>query len=307
LPAIEFFKPLEEIEMNNISIRRVIFPIFNYAFLIAFTLLCLLPIVHVLAISFSNSTAAAAGYVTFWPVDFTFKAYEFVASKPEFIRSMLISFERVFLGVPINMLLTILIAYPLSKSEHMLSYRKGYIVFFMITILFSGGLIPWYMVIKMTGLIDSIFALILPSAVPVFNVIILLNFFRALPKEIEEAAFIDGASHWYTLWKIYVPLSMPALATLTLFCAVHHWNSWFDGIILMNRTEHYPLQSYLQTVVVQQGLLKVTFQDTQLLSEVSERTNKAAQIFIGALPILLVYPFLQRYFMTGIVMGSVKG
>ncbi|MCD9021724.1 carbohydrate ABC transporter permease [Cohnella silvisoli] len=292
----------------NTSFGKMLFPIFNYTVLIAFALLCLLPMIHVLAISFSSGTAAAAGYVTLWPINFTFKAYEFVANKPEFIRSMIVSFKRVLIGVPIDMLLIILIAYPLSKDERMLSFRKAYIVFFMITILFGGGLIPWYMVIKMTGLIDSIFALILPGAVPVFSVIILLNFFRNLPKEIEEAAFIDGASHWYTLWKIYVPLSMPAIATLILFSSVGHWNSWFDGIILMNRTEHYPLQSYLQTVVVQQGLLKmVTIQDTQTFLEVSNRTNKAAQIFIGALPILLVYPFLQRYFMSGIVLGSVKG
>ncbi|MFC5405934.1 carbohydrate ABC transporter permease [Cohnella soli] len=292
----------------NTSIGGMVFPVINYTVLIVFALLCLLPMVHVLAISFSGGTAAAAGYVTLWPVDFTFKAYEFVANKPEFIRSMIVSFERVLLGVPIDLLLIIMIAYPLSKDGRMLSFRKAYIVFFMTTILFGGGLIPWYMVIKMTGLIDTIFALILPGAVPVFSVILLLNFFRNLPKEIEEAAFIDGASHWYTLWKIYVPLSMPAIATLILFSSVGHWNSWFDGIILMNRTEHYPLQSYLQTVVVQQGLEKmVTLQDTQTFLEVSNRTNKAAQIFIGALPILLVYPFLQRYFMSGIVLGSVKG
>ena len=292
---------------NKISVGRKAFLVFTYASLITFALLCLLPMIHVLAISFSKSTAAAAGYVTLWPVDFTFKAYEYVASKIEFIRSLIVSFKRVSIGVPLNMLLTILIAYPLSKDKKVLSFRKAYTIFFMITILFGGGLIPWYMVIKATGLMDSIFALILPNAVPVFNVIILLNFFRALPKEIEEAAFIDGAGHWYTLWKIYVPLSVPALATLILFCCVNHWNSWFDGIILMNRTEHYPLQSYLQTVVVQQGLLKITMQDVQSFADVSDRTNKAAQIFIGALPILLVYPFLQRYFMTGIVLGSVKG
>jgi len=293
---------------NNRSIGRSIFIGFNYTVLISFALLCLLPMVHVLAISLSSGTAAAAGYVTLWPVDFTFKAYQFVANKPEFLRSMGVSFQRVFIGVPLDMLLTLLIAYPLSKDERTLSFRKAYIVFFMITILFGGGLIPWYMVIKMTGLIDSIFALILPGAVSVFNVILLFNFFRNLPKEIEEAAFIDGAGHWYTLWRIFVPLSMPAIATLILFTAVGHWNSWFDGIILMNRTEHYPLQSYLQTVVVQQGLERmITIQDTALLQEVSNRTNKAAQIFIGALPILLVYPFLQRYFMSGIVLGSVKG
>ena len=292
----------------KLSFGRALFMTLNFIVLVGFALLCLLPMVHLLAVSLSSGTAAAAGYVTLWPVDFTFKAYEFVANKPEFIRSLLVSFERVLIGVPLDMLLTLLIAYPLSKDERTLSFRKAYIAFFMITILFGGGLIPWYMVIKMTGLIDSIFALILPGAVSVFNVILLFNFFRNLPKEIEEAAYIDGAGHWYTLWKIFVPLSMPAIATLILFTAVGHWNSWFDGIILMNRTENYPLQSYLQTVVVQQGLERmITIQDTALLQEVSNRTNKAAQIFIGALPILLVYPFLQRYFMSGIVLGSVKG
>ncbi|MFD0712897.1 carbohydrate ABC transporter permease [Paenibacillus sp. GCM10027626] len=295
--------------MNKpLTFGRMVFPILNYAILIGFALLCLLPMVHLLAISLSSGPAAAAGYVTFLPVDLTFKAYQFVANKPEFLRSMGVSLQRVLIGVPLDIFLTLLIAYPLSKDERTLSFRKGYITFFMITILFGGGLIPWYMVIKMTGLLDSIFALILPGAVSVFNVILLFNFFRNLPKEIEEAAFIDGAGHWYALWKIFVPLSMPAIATLILFTAVGHWNSWFDGIILMNRTEHYPLQSYLQTVIVQEGLQKMmTIQDTALMQEVSNRTNKAAQIFIGALPILLVYPFLQRYFMSGIVLGSVKG
>jgi putative aldouronate transport system permease protein len=286
---------------------RRLFLLFAYAFLVGFALLCLLPMVHVLAISFSKSTAAAAGTVGLWPVDFTLKSYAYVLAKPEFMRSLLVSFERVAIGVPVNMLLTLLMAYPLSKRGKTLPFRRFYTGFLMGTILLGGGLIPWYMVIKMTGLIDSIWALILPGAVPVFNVILLLNFFRGLPQSIEEAAFIDGAGHWAALWRIYVPLSLPALATLLLFSAVGHWNSWFDGIILMNRMEHYPLQSYLQTVIVQQGMRKVTIQDTQELAGVSDRTNKAAQIFIGALPILLLYPFLQRYFMSGIVMGSVKG
>ncbi|HZG78919.1 MAG TPA: carbohydrate ABC transporter permease [Paenibacillus sp.] len=293
---------------NKLTLGRTAFLAINYALLVSFAFLCLLPMVHVLAISLSGGTAAASGAVTLLPMDFTLKAYEFVANKPEFIQSLLVSFQRVLIGVPLDMLLTILIAYPLSKEDRSLSFRKGYITFFMITILFGGGLIPWYMIINMTGLIDNLFALILPGAVSVFNIILLFNFFRNLPKEIEEAAYIDGAGHWYTLWRIFVPLSMPAIATLILFNAVGHWNSWFDGIILMNRPENYPLQSYLQTVVVQQGLEKmITIQDTALFLEVSNRTNKAAQIFIGALPILLVYPFLQRYFMSGIVLGSVKG
>jgi putative aldouronate transport system permease protein len=162
------------------------------------------------------------------------------------------------------------------------------------------------MTIRMTGLLDSIWALVLPGAVPVFSVILLLNFFRGLPKEIEESAFMDGAGHWKVLWSIYVPLSMPALATIALFTLVGHWNSWFDGLILMNSPERYPLSSYLQTVVIDKTMTTMKGNDWMSLAQISDRTAKAAQIFLGALPILLVYPLLQKYFVKGIVLGSVK-
>lgn len=164
--------------------------------------------------------------------------------------------------------------------------------------------------VRIAGLIDSIWALILPGAVSVFSIIVLMNFFRELPKEIEEAAFIDGAGHWRTLWQIYFPLSIPALATLTLFNAVGHWNSWFDGLILMNNTQNYPLQSYLQTVVVRfdtELLSRLSTEEVKMLGEISNRTTKSSQIFVASLPILIIYPFLQRYFMSGLVLGSVKG
>jgi len=172
--------------------------------------------------------------------------------------------------------------------------------------LFSGGLIPYYMVIKSVGLLDSIWALVLPGAVPVFNVILLLNFFCGLPKELEEAAFIDGAGYFRTLAKIILPLSTPSLATILLLTVVTHWNSWFDGLILMNSPEHYPLQSYLQTIIIQKDFSELTDLNAEALRDISDRTVKAAQIFMGALPILVVYPFLQKYFMKGIVLGSVK-
>jgi putative aldouronate transport system permease protein len=173
--------------------------------------------------------------------------------------------------------------------------------------LFSGGLIPWYMTIKMTGIIDTFWALLLPGAVPIFNVILLLNFFKSLPDEIEEAAEMDGAGRWQALWRIAVPLSAPAVATLTLFCIVTHWNSWFEGLILMNTPSHYPLQSYLQTVIVGRDLSLLTSADIARWADISDRTSKAAQVFVAMVPVLLVYPFLQKYFAEGIVMGSVKG
>lgn len=286
---------------------RRLFVAGNYTFLIALALSCLFPIVHVLALSFSSSSMASAGRVTLWPLEFTLKSYEFVLQKPLFVGSFLVTLQRVGLGVLINMLLVIMIAYPLSKEVQSFRQRTVYVWFFVLTILFSGGIIPWYFTIKEVGLLDSIWALVLPGAVPVFNVILLLNFFRGLPKELEEAAFMDGAGHFQILVRIYVPLSMAALATILLFTIVGHWNSWFDGLILMNRPEHYPLQSYLQTVVIMQDLSSMTFEDAKMLAEISDRTTKAAQIFLAAFPVLLVYPFLQKYFVKGIVLGSVKG
>jgi len=293
--------------VESYSPGRKVFIGANYAALALLSLLCLIPLIHVLAVSFSSSQAATAGLVKLWPVDFTLSSYRFVLAKPEFLKSIGVTLTRVAIGLTVNMALTILVAYPLSKEVGRFPYRTLYVWIFVVTMLFYGGLIPQYMIVKYTGIMDSIWALVLPGAVPIFNVVLLLNFFRGLPRELEEAAFIDGAGHWTTLWRIMVPLSAPALATLTLFATVGHWNSWFDGLIFMNSPDHYPLPSYLQTVVINRDLSLVSAADMKSLAEVSDRTAKAAQILLGALPILLVYPFLQRFFMKGIVLGSVKG
>lgn len=293
--------------MNKKNIGHSAFQIGNYIFLTLLAFTCLLPMVNQLAISFSSSGAVATGLVSFWPVDFSLTSYQFVSNKPEFYTSLLVSLERLAIGVPLNMLVTVLAAYPLSRENKSFKSRKYYVWYIVVTMLFSGGLIPWYMTAKYTGIIDTIWALVLPTAVPVFNIILLMNFFRTVPKELEEAAIIDGASHFRILYKIYVPVSAPAIATLVLFCIVSHWNSWFEGLILMNDPSHYPLQSYLQTVIVAKDVTFMTTSDVRILSLVSDRTSKAAQIFIASLPVLAVYPFLQKYFTTGIVLGSVKG
>jgi putative aldouronate transport system permease protein len=281
----------------------------TYAFLVLLALLCVYPVVYTLALSFSSSSAASAGLVRLWPVRVTTASYQYVLSQGEFLRAFGVSLERVAIGVPLDLLITVLIAYPLSKETSVFRWRTAYVWFFVITMLFGGGLIPLYMVVRLTHLLDSIWALILPGAVRVFDVVLLLNFFRTLPRELEEAAFVDGAGHWTTLWKIYLPLSKPALATIGLLTIVFHWNSWFDGIIFMNSPAHYPLQSYLETLVVQQSLdfSTLTLEQAELMRLISDRTVKAAQIFIAAVPVMAIYPFLQRYFVKGIVLGSVKG
>ncbi len=294
--------------MNQKIVKLPFFQnILNLVILAILAIVCAFPIIHTLALSLSSSAAASSGRVTLWPVEFTTQSYQFVLENPAFIRSFGISMLRVLVGVPFTMLLTVLVAYPLSRTIKEFRLRDFFAWFFLVTVLFSGGLIPYYMVVNQTGLIDSFWALIIPAALPVFNVILLVNSFRSIPKELEEAAAMDGAGHWTILFKILIPMSAPILATLTLFVAVAHWNSWFDGIIFMNSPAKYPLQSYLQTVIVNPDPRLLSERDLALLQLISNRTTRAAQIFIAMIPIMVIYPFLQRYFVTGIKLGSVKG
>jgi putative aldouronate transport system permease protein len=292
--------------MSHLSWSRRVFIVCNYTFLGILSLLCLLPLIQVVAVSFSSSSAAATGLVKLWPMDFTLKSYEFILKKKDFVTSFGVTVERVVLGMIISMFLTITLAYALSKEVKVFRMRTVYAWYFVFTILFAGGLIPWFLVIKYTHLLDTVWALVIPGAVQVFNVILLLNFFRGLPKDLEESCFMDGGGHWTTLWRIYLPLSLPALATIVLFAGVAHWNSWFDGLLLMNSPKHYPLATYLQNSIIQHDFNNFRSEDAKTLSEISDRTTRAAQIFIGSLPILIAYPFLQRFFMKGLVVGSVK-
>lgn len=287
------------------SLSRKLFIICNYMFLSALGLLCILPFLHVWALSASSSAAASAGQVAFWPVQFNWDAYRMILNEPEFLRAFGVSVKRLLLGTSIGLLMTMLTAYPLSKESITFRSRTVYVWYFVITMLIGGGMVPIYMTVRNYGLLDSIWALVLPGAVTVFHVVLLLNYFRGLPKGLEESAFIDGAGHGTIFARIYLPLSKPAIATIALFTMVGQWNSWFDGLLYMNRTENYPLQTYLQTLVVQPNILKIS--DLSAFFDVTERTVRAAQIFVGTLPILLVYPFLQRFFIKGIVLGSVKG
>ena len=295
--------------MIHKSIGRRVFQVINTVLILAITISCIVPIINVLAISFSSSEAIIANQVKLLPVRFTLDAYSYVMKNAKFWSAALISLERVLLGVPISLALTIIAAYPLSKSELRFRARKWYVAFFIIPMVFNGGLIPTYYVISKLGLIDTIWALVLPTAVNIFNVVLMMNFFRNIPGELEESAMLDGAGQWRILWKIYLPLAKPSVATITLFCLVTHWNSWFDGLIYSNYTVHYPLQSYLQTIVT--STKEAVFEgDVTLIMEMlnlNSQNIKSAQIFISMLPLLVFYPFLQKYFTTGLTLGSVKG
>lgn len=269
---------------------------------------CVLPFVHLLAVSFSSSSAVAAGKVGFLPVEFTTASYEYVITGGRFLHAMAISIERVILGTLLNLALMVITAYPLSKDS--LPGRGIIAGFFVLTMLVGGGMIPTYLLVSGLGLKDTLWALILPGALPVSNMIILMNFIRGLPHELEESAWIDGATPFQTLVQIIFPLLGPSLATVGLFSMVGHWNDWFAGMIYMSEPLNYPLQTYLQTLLV--DFEKLMQSDTSgnimdILSKMNARTGRAAQLFLGALPIMCVYPFLQKYFTKGLTLGSVKG
>ncbi|MDR1970503.1 MAG: carbohydrate ABC transporter permease [Treponema sp.] len=292
---------------NKEPISSWTFSIINVAILMFLALICMLPLINVLAISLSSNAAATAGLVNLLPVDFNLQSYIYVAKRTAFWRSMAITILRCSLGVSINTALCVLTAYPLSKDNKKFRLRTLYAWYFFITMIVNSGLIPWYMTINTLRLTGTIWALVLPGAVPVFNMVLMLNFFRAIPQELEDAAFMDGANHLNIMLRIFVPISKASIATICLFALVHHWNSWFDGIILMNKPSQYPLQSYLQTVIIQGDTALKSVTDWQSMALISDRTLKCAQIFISTLPIILAYPFLQRYFVKGMVLGSVKG
>lgn len=279
-----------------------IFSIFNYTFMILAGLSCLLPLLHLWAQSFSSKAAVNGNLVSFWPVDFNVDAYLKTFRNTNFTGSMLISVIRTVLGTSISMFVITCAGYALSKEFR---GRNMLMWFFIFTMLFSGGLIPSYILITSLGFKDTIWALVLPGAFGAYNLILLVNFFKTIPKALEEAAFIDGASFFAILQKIYLPLSLPGLATVALFIMVGHWNSWFDGILYMSDTSRYPLASFLQTVVVQSNAQSMAMSQSEA-EAMAEQSIKAAQIFISTLPIISVYPFLQRYFVKGIVLGAVK-
>ena len=286
---------------------RKIFVVINTCLLSLLALLCLFPLLNILAMSFSGSTAVAAGKVSVFPVDFNLYAYNYVIGKRDFWNALRRSVVRVALGLPLNMILTILLAYPLSKESSVFRMRTVYVWIFFFTMLFSGGLIPGYLLIQNLHMMDTIWALVLPAAVPVYNVILMLNFFRGIPHELEEAALIDGAGHWRTCFSVFVPCAKPSIATLMLFAFINHWNSWFDGLIFSNYPSSYPLASFLQTVVVERDMSLLSLDDWKSLSMISDRTVRCAQIFVGIIPIIFVYPFAQKYFVKGMTLGSVKG
>ncbi len=236
-------------------------------------------------------------------------AYNKILSDGQFWRSFMISVIRVVLALALNLAVTIPMAYAMTKSKKEFRARNIYMNLLIFAMLFNGGMIPTYILVKNLGLLDSIWALILPGALPIFNVIMLMNLFLGIPKSLEEAALIDGASPFQVLLKIMVPCAKPSIATVSLFSIVGSWNDFFSGLIYMRKAEKFPIMTYIQSLNVDiQELLKSGASSATLenVTELSNKNLNAAKIVVAVIPLLMIYPILQKYLITGMVMGSVK-
>jgi putative aldouronate transport system permease protein len=289
------------------SVISRLFNGFNLFLLVFITLLCIYPVWYMLVVSFSDKAAVAAGQVFFWPKGFTLGAYKLILDDVQFFKSVGVSVTRVILGTITTFVVVVLMAYPLSKTSKEFKPRNIIMWTLIFAMLFNGGLVPWYMTMKTLGLTNSIWGLVLGGGLPVFNVILVMNFFRNLPKELEESAIMDGAGPWRILLNIILPLSKPVLATILVFTIVYHWNEFFQAMVLMTKNDQYPLQTYIRSLTVVTDLSKMDAESAKLLTSTSNQTLNAAKIFISMLPLLVIYPFFQKYFVKGITLGSVKG
>lgn len=269
-----------------------------YGILLLYTLCTLVPLLYVVLQSFASTTT------TLIPRSLTTTAYEYVFSNSTFIRSMGISVYVTLMGTFLSMLVTCLMAYALSRRE--LLGRKFFMLLVVFTMMFNGGMIPTFLVVRSTGIMDTYWSLILPSLINTFNLIVLKNFFQGLPEELRESAMIDGCSDWRNLFSIVLPLSVPALATFVLFYAVAKWNLYFDALLYIRTPQNYPVQVLLRQVLfVSTGAIGEG--GSEASSVFTSQSVRSAVVVVSTVPILLVYPFLQRYFTTGLLVGSVKG
>jgi len=284
-----------------------VFLTFVYIVLAAVLLVVLYPLVYIVSASFSSPLAVSSGKVWLFPVDFSLRGYEVMLGDPQIILGYANSLYYTFFGTLISVLLTITVAYPLSRPK---LYGRGFLMFFItFTMIFSGGLIPTYMVVKQLGLLNTRWALIIPGAVAAFYVIIARTFFQLnIPEELAEAAEMDGCSDLNFLWKIVIPLSGPIIAILALMYAVGQWNAYFDALIYLKSASLQPLQLVLRSILI----LNLTVSGSVDAATLLERREladllKYTVVVVGSLPVLVLYPFVQRYFVRGMLLGSIKG
>lgn len=277
------------------------FDIINYAMLAVLAFFCLYPFLNVLAYAFSSESAVLAGKVGMVPVQFRTAAMKRVLTNPRMVQSLLFTLKVTLLGTAINLVMTILAGYALSKKR--LKGRVFLLGLIIFTMYFDGGMVPKYILIRELGMLNTIWALIIPGAISTFNMIIVKTYFSNLPEELEESAKIDGANDYLILIRIIVPVSLPIIATISLFYSVGHWNEFRKALLYITSTSKYTLQLILRQLIDQFGDADAQMEDEFLVKE----SVRSASIIIATVPILVVYPWLQKYFTKGVMLGSVKG
>ncbi|MGO4496135.1 carbohydrate ABC transporter permease [Paenibacillus sp. 2RAB27] len=281
---------------------------FNYVLLGIFGISCILPIIHILSLSLSSEHAVLSGFVGLWPVGFTLDSYKLLIEGTRIVHAFKNSVEITVVGTILNLVFTILAAYPLSRTYFY--YRKPLTLMILFTMLFSAGLIPSYLLVKSLGLVNTYGALWIPGLVGVYHLLVLKTFFENIPGELEDAARIDGCSETRLIMQIMLPLSMPVIATLILFSAVGHWNSFFSVMIYINSSEKHNLTVLVQQMIMNNQLAQQVTEgrlSDDMMESVTPQSIQSAGVIAMVVPMLVVYPFLQKYFVKGVMIGSIKG
>lgn len=288
------------------TIGSITFDCINYSLLLLFALAAGIPFIYTIAGSFSTAQELLEKGFILFPTKFSLEAYQYIFSTSTLIRSLLVTIFITIMGTLFNLVFTVLMAYPLAKKE--LKGRNTIMLLIIFSMLFSGGMIPSFLVVKVLGLLNTYWAVIIPGAINSFNLIVIKNFFQQLPEGLEESAQIDGCNDLQILMRIVLPLSTPALATFSLFYAVGHWNTFMSAVLYINDSTKWPIQVLLRQIVIlaQGGIGDSSDFSPEYVAPPAE-TIKMAVIVVSTVPILLVYPFLQKHFTKGVLLGSVKG
>lgn len=281
----------------------------NYTAITLIVLTMVLPLVNMIAVSFSGERAVLSGEVGFWPIDFNTETYKQVFFNTPIINGMKNTVYVLVVGTTINMVMTVMAAYPLSKAR--LKGRNAVLMLITATMMVNAGLIPNFILIRQLGIMNTYWAVWLPGAISTYNMIVMKSFFQSIPESLEESAMLDGANDLHVLFRIVLPLSLPSLATITLFYAVGHWNAYFNVMLYVNKSSMKTLQLILRDLINNTSAaesLMINMRDSiDVQNAATSEGIKSASIIIATFPIMCVYPFLQKYFVKGVMIGSVKG
>ena len=293
------------------SISSKVLDVIIYVTLILLLIVTLYPIIYIFSVSVSSTTAYESGRVFFLPVEFNLEAYKVIMKAGTIPRSFINSVIYTVVYTVVSLFMTTTMAYPLSRSRDRVAFKGFFSKLVIFTMFFNAGIIPNYLVVKGLGLMNSMWALVLPTAISTYNLVVMRSFFEGIPIDLEEAAFIDGANEITIFWKIMLPLSKAALATVGLFYGVSMWNQWFNAMLYLQSDTKFPLQLIIRQIIMQNQMAAelAAMGDTSMMT--AQTTNsvslKYATLFLSILPMLAVYPFIQKYFVKGVMVGSVKG